>query len=207
MANLQDIIKQLMQQGMIDPAVNKKNNALQQSIAALAAAQKADPKTMAGFALGKLLRQGFDTWKDNYDARGDINNRLMGMPEEQRNAELAEMEKLNPKRAAYVRQHLAKKLGQMNPAAQDTQINDKTTSRLANQFADGGVNLDWSGQNEGNGLPPLPWQNRDQRIADALAPYPQSQQELLDFDKMVQSANEYPFAQNDDRIYRNMYGR
>ena len=33
-------------------------------------AMQGNDQALLGMLLGKLLRQGFDTWKDNYDARG-----------------------------------------------------------------------------------------------------------------------------------------
>ena len=45
---------------------------LELMIAQQAMAQKADAKTLAGFAFGKLLRGIFDDWKERYTARGDL---------------------------------------------------------------------------------------------------------------------------------------
>lgn len=60
-----------------------------------AMAQKADAKTLAGFALGKLLRGLFDDWKSRYDTRGVLNE-IKSRKEEDQAAALANLEKTDP---------------------------------------------------------------------------------------------------------------
>lgn len=65
-------------------------------IAQQAMAQKADANTMAGFALGKLLRGLFNDWKERYDARGLLND-VNALKDKNKQAEaLANLEKTNP---------------------------------------------------------------------------------------------------------------
>lgn len=62
----------------------------------LLASQKMDWGTMAGFGLGKLLRDGFNSWKANYDARGFINDKLLGANPEERERMLGYLKENNP---------------------------------------------------------------------------------------------------------------
>lgn len=68
------IAQEMAARGMLDPTRNDKKSNWEKLIAQMAMAQKTDPGTMAGFALGKLLRQGYDTWLDNLRARESVNN-------------------------------------------------------------------------------------------------------------------------------------
>ena len=53
-------------------------NKWEELLAMLNYAQKGDPQTMLGFGLGRLLRDGFNTWMRNYKARDeDKHNRAM----------------------------------------------------------------------------------------------------------------------------------
>lgn len=71
--NLQEAINQMRAYGNIDPEKNNdKKSAWEKMMAQLSMAQKMSPDTMAGFALGRLLRGGFDQWKENYDKRGEL---------------------------------------------------------------------------------------------------------------------------------------
>lgn len=73
MANLQDVIQQLKAYGNVDPTHNQNSqNALQKRLAQMAMANNSDWQTMAGLALGNLIRGGFDSWKENYDERGRL---------------------------------------------------------------------------------------------------------------------------------------
>lgn len=72
-----------------------KKSPMELLIAQQAMAQKADAKTLAGFALGKLLRGLFDDWKSRYDARGVLNE-IKSRKEEDQAAALANLEKTNP---------------------------------------------------------------------------------------------------------------
>lgn len=78
MANATELSQQMAANGMLDPTRNhqkKKLSDWEKMMTQLAMAQKADAKTMGGFALGKLLRQAFDSWKSNYDARGALRDK------------------------------------------------------------------------------------------------------------------------------------
>ena len=71
-------------------------NPMELLIAQQAMAQKADASTLAGFALGKLLRGLFDDWKSRYDARGLLND-VNALKDTNKQAEiLANLEKTNP---------------------------------------------------------------------------------------------------------------
>lgn len=72
-----------------------------------AMAQKADAKTLAGFALGKLLRGLFDDWKSRYDARGML-NRMAEMDPNARNKMLAFLEQNNPTQHQRMLDYLSK---------------------------------------------------------------------------------------------------
>lgn len=50
-------------------------NKWEELLAMLNFAHKGDPQTMLGFGLGRLLRDGFNTWMKNYRDRGDAKDR------------------------------------------------------------------------------------------------------------------------------------
>ena len=62
----------------------------------LLASQKMDWGTMAGFGLGKLLRDGFNSWKGRYDARDEIKGSLAGKSPEEQERQLKLMQEYNP---------------------------------------------------------------------------------------------------------------
>lgn len=70
-----ELTNQLLYRGMIDPEQKVTKNFWQRLLAQMAMAQKMDARTMAGFALGKLLRGGFDTWLANKRAKEQINDK------------------------------------------------------------------------------------------------------------------------------------
>lgn len=71
MSSLEKALKEMMAYGNVDPEQGTVyDTPWRKMIAQLSMAKSTDPSTLAGFALGKLLRQGFDSWKERYDARG-----------------------------------------------------------------------------------------------------------------------------------------
>ena len=64
-----------------------------------------------GFAVGKLLRELFNDWKERYDARGAQNDRILdpNTPPEVRNKLLEEIGLSNPGRAERLRGQLAER--------------------------------------------------------------------------------------------------
>lgn len=77
------------QSGMRNPEPqDDKQNEWQKILAMLAMSSKMDAGTMAGFGLGKLLRDGFNSWKNNYDARGFINDELLSASPAERERKL-----------------------------------------------------------------------------------------------------------------------
>lgn len=113
---------------------NNKQNDWQKMMAQMAMAQKTSPRTMLGFAAGKLLRQLFDGWKERYDARGEVNDWLNTRTPEEIESEIAKISQTNPQRAEYMQKHLAKRRGQ-NGGDIQPQINSEATNYAAQQFA------------------------------------------------------------------------
>lgn len=111
MGNASAIAQQIMQNGnsYIPVGQNNNQNEWQKMLAMLATADKMDAGTMAGFGLGKLLRDGFDTWKENYDARGFINDKLLDSTPEEREAILQRLQQNNPKQYDRVMKNAMKK--------------------------------------------------------------------------------------------------
>lgn len=73
----EDYANELAQNGMKpigsnNQGSNSQQNKFQRMLAMLSAKQSTDPRTMGGFALGKLLRELFDNWKANYQERGRV---------------------------------------------------------------------------------------------------------------------------------------
>lgn len=100
MANQLSALTQYPQQNGMRPIgqqdQKKDQTEWQRILSMLLASQKMDWGTMAGFGLGKLLRDGFDTWKGNYDARGFINDKLVGASPEERERMLSFLKENNP---------------------------------------------------------------------------------------------------------------
>ena len=59
------------QQNAILQKKRDNKNKWDEMLAMLQFAHKGDPQTMLGFGLGRLLRDGFNTWMNNYKARGE----------------------------------------------------------------------------------------------------------------------------------------
>lgn len=96
MATLNDWIKQMQQpSGVADPYQHLKKSPMELLIMQQAMAQRADPSTLAGFAVGKLLRGLFNDWKERYDARGLLNDINALKDPNQRAEALANLEKTN----------------------------------------------------------------------------------------------------------------
>lgn len=75
---------------------NKDQNEWQKWLSMLLASDKINWQTAAGGVLAKLLRDGFNTWKGNYDARGFINDKLLGASPEERERMLSFLKENNP---------------------------------------------------------------------------------------------------------------
>lgn len=182
MPTTQEIAMQMRNFGNLDPTRNDPANAnnngkkseWEKLLAQMAMAQKMDARTMAGFALGKLLRQIFDNWKERYDARGDLNNRNNS------NGGLEDA----IKRTGWTPQQsaddglarAAQRLGWTQPQSSQPQSTDSAP-----------VNIDWLGQGDTNS--PSPLANWRQQADNAVLPIPQ----LLDSDKMAQTADQLQF--------------
>lgn len=92
---LTDWIK-MNQPGTTPAPVSTRKTPMELLIAQQAMAQKSDAGTLAGFALGKLLRGLFNDWKERYDARGLLND-VNALKDKNKQAEaLANIEKTNP---------------------------------------------------------------------------------------------------------------
>ena len=89
MATLTDWIKQMQNQAgtTANPAPTTRKSPMELMVTQQAMAQNSDAKTLAGLAIGKLLRGLFDDWKSRYDARGAQNDRILdpNTPPEERN--------------------------------------------------------------------------------------------------------------------------
>ena len=125
---LTDWIK-MNQQGTTPAPVSTRKTPLELLIAQQAMAQKADPNTMAGFALGKLLRGLFDDWKERYDARGTL-NRMAEMDENKRSEILSFLEKNNPTQYQRTQEYLAKNNGTWNGWGKSSQAPTQPTQKL-----------------------------------------------------------------------------
>ena len=180
MPTTQEIAMQMRNFGNLDPTRNDpannngKKSEWEKLLAQMAMAQKMDARTMAGFALGKLLRQLFDNWKENFDARGDLKNRNNS------NGDFVDA----LKRLGWTPQQstddgftrAAQRLGWTQPQSSQPQSTDSAP-----------VNIDWLGQGDTNS--PSPLANWRQQADDAVLPIPQ----LLDSDKMAQTADTLQF--------------
>ena len=93
-------------------------------------AQNADSKTLAGLAIGKLLRGLFDDWKERYDAR-DVLNQMAAMEENKRKEMLAYLEKTNPTQHRRMQEYLAKNDGTWGTWKNSPQPAPQTTSNTA----------------------------------------------------------------------------
>ena len=144
------------------------NTAWQKMMAQLAAANNTRPETMAGFALGKLLRNGFDTWKQNYDDRGYVKDQLMGLSEEEMEKKLAGIK--DPKRVEYMRNIWQERNGAQAQA--QPQINQAATQALTQDaLANKGL--------LGNGFPPKDYDFNTPAAQEMLDnPYLRKMQEM-----------------------------
>ena len=64
-----------VQQNALAQRARADKNKWEEMLAMLNFAQKGDPQTMLGFGLGRLLRDGFNTWMKNYKDRGAAKER------------------------------------------------------------------------------------------------------------------------------------
>jgi len=148
---LQELIRQMQTHGNIDPTSGTDNDdtsAWQKSMAQAAMAQKMDWQTLLGLLAGKALRGGFDTWKENYDARGEVNDLIASKSPDEINAEIVKIEKNNPNRAAYMRDTWQRKTGQsINPT--EPQVNSSALQKRIAEIIpqlEGSPNADWLNQ-------------------------------------------------------------
>ena len=122
------------------PSGNK-DSAWQKMLMQLAMANKTKPSTMAGYALGRLLRQGFDSWKENYDARDDIKNHLATLSEDELNQRMEELRRRNPHQADLYEKLLPRYRNQQPqapeaaPAEPSQQINPAYSEQAVKQYA------------------------------------------------------------------------
>ena len=144
---LQQLIQQLMQKGNTygQSQQQQGKSDWEKTLAQMAMAQKMDAGTMGGFAAGKLLRGAFDTWKNNYNARGKINADMLKATPEERAKKFQELQQGNPNQAERTLKFLNKhgidtsglspqagNVGEM-PPADGGEINSDATARLAQQ--------------------------------------------------------------------------
>lgn len=147
---LQNIIKQQIQQkgNTYSQGAPSGKSEWEKIIAQMLAAQKMDSGTMAGFALGKLLRSAFDDWKENYDARGDL-NRLMEIADPQERARRwAFLQQVNPEQAARTQKYADKRGFDLNGGGGNPQ------AELAQGLLSGGAAEQLGGMND------LDWEER-----------------------------------------------
>lgn len=83
------------------------NNKMNMLLMQMAMSQKMRPLTMLGMILGNLLGGGFKSWKDNYDARGDLEDKITSKSPAELEEYIKEMEQKSPDFAKTLREQLA----------------------------------------------------------------------------------------------------
>lgn len=154
MANLQQTIQQLMKQGNTygqqQQQQQQGKNDWQKKLALMAFANRANPRAMAGFALGDILSQLAGKWRNDYDRRGQINRGLVAASPEERAKMLSDLQQTDQPQYERSLKNLAKHgidagVGGETPQAGGGEINSDTTSRLAQQAL--GTGLPTEGSN------------------------------------------------------------
>ena len=86
-----------------DKPNNSKASEMDKMLMQMAMAQKMKPLTLLGMLLGNLLGQGVNSWRKNYDARGDLNDQITSKSPDELDAWLKDMEGKDPEYAARLR--------------------------------------------------------------------------------------------------------
>lgn len=98
-----ELAKTLREQGMITPGQgNNGQKSPFQQMMMMAMLRNASDKQLAGFGLGKLLRQGFDSWKDKYDMRGMLKDEFNAAKPEDHEKLLQKYKEMYPGMSGYI---------------------------------------------------------------------------------------------------------
>lgn len=100
------IVAQLMQSGNTMNGRNQQGNTNNNLLMQMALAKNMKPLTLLGMILGNVLGQGATSWKDNYDARGYLNDSLLNLTSEEREKELEKLRRTNPSVARAAENYL-----------------------------------------------------------------------------------------------------